>query len=71
LINIRIKIIAKRGLIYEGVETKECLNHFSDLNCEYIQGYYFSKPISENEFIEFIKNSLKISQPIKKSLFLK
>lgn len=51
-------------IVVEGVETKECLNHFSELHCEYIQGYYFSKPIPEDKFTEFIKNSLTVHQTV-------
>lgn len=41
-------------IVVEGIETKEMLQHFNDLKCDYIQGYYFSKPIPEKDFIEFI-----------------
>ena len=39
----------------EGVETKEALQQFIDLECDYIQGFYFSKPLPEQEFMEFMK----------------
>lgn len=41
-------------IVVEGVETKEMLERFSTLGCEYIQGYYFSKPLPREEFIKFI-----------------
>ncbi len=41
-------------IVVEGVETEHLVHKFSDLNCEYIQGYYFSKPIPEDEFIRFM-----------------
>lgn len=41
-------------VVVEGVETQEALEIFSGLQCDYIQGYFFSKPIPRNEFIEFI-----------------
>ena len=44
-------------IVVEGVETEQLVKRFSDLNCEYIQGYYFSKPIPESEFIRFMYNS--------------
>lgn len=43
-------------LVVEGVETEEMLKLFEDLHCHYIQGYYFSKPIPETEFITFVSN---------------
>ncbi len=45
-------------IVVEGVETAEMLKLFSDLRCEYIQGYYFSKPIPREEFVKFIQTSL-------------
>lgn len=44
-------------IVVEGVETAEMLKLFSDLECEYIQGYYFSKPIPREEFVKFIQAS--------------
>ncbi|MFW5794107.1 MAG: EAL domain-containing protein [Bacillota bacterium] len=43
-------------LLAEGIETKEQLE-FAKLNhCKYLQGYYFSKPLSINEFAKkFLK----------------
>lgn len=45
-------------IVVEGVETHEGVERFSEMQCEYIQGYYYSKPVPENEFTEFINNSL-------------
>jgi EAL domain-containing protein (putative c-di-GMP-specific phosphodiesterase class I) len=44
-------------IVVEGIETAELVQQFSDLKCEYIQGYYFSKPIPKEEFVSFIQNS--------------
>lgn len=41
-------------ILVEGVETEESLNRFTELQCEYIQGYYFSKPVPEEEFVKFV-----------------
>lgn len=41
-------------LVVEGIETREMLEHFTELKCDYIQGYYFSKPIPEVDFRAFI-----------------
>jgi diguanylate cyclase (GGDEF)-like protein/PAS domain S-box-containing protein len=37
-------------VIAEGVETKEDFMLLKALNCEYYQGYYFSKPLSKDRF---------------------
>lgn len=39
----------KMKVIAEGCETKEDLERLQRLNCEYCQGYYFSKPVSVEE----------------------
>ena len=38
------------GIVAEGVETTEQLNFLTSLNCDLIQGYLFSKPLSIEEF---------------------
>lgn len=38
----------------EGVETKEQLDFLRDCGCDYIQGYYFYKPLPEKEFAELL-----------------
>lgn len=42
-------------VVAEGVETKEQLEEMSQVGVDYIQGYYFSKPLSVYEFLAFIK----------------
>ena len=41
--------------IAEGVETEEQLETLKSLKCDYIQGYYFSRPLPEEEFLEYMK----------------
>lgn len=45
-------------IVVEGIETQQMVETFSNLNCDYIQGYFYSKPIPENDFVDFIKQSL-------------
>lgn len=44
-------------IVVEGIETENMVRQFSDLECEYIQGYFYSKPIPKTEFIKFIKSA--------------
>ena len=37
-------------VVAEGAETKAQVDALRDMKCDYIQGYYFSKPLSEEEF---------------------
>ena len=44
-------------IVAEGVETEEQYNFLKE-NCDEIQGYYFSKPLEEEEFIDkYLNNS--------------
>lgn len=42
-------------VVAEGVETKEQYDYLKKIGCDYIQGYYFSKPVPKEEFVEFIR----------------
>ena len=46
-------------IVVEGVETEELVKYFSHLECEYIQGYYYSKPIPKDDFVTFIRASIQ------------
>ena len=46
-------------VVVEGVETEVQLNEMKRLGVEYIQGYYFSKPLPTKEFLDFIKKNNK------------
>ncbi len=42
-------------IVAEGVETMEMVRTLDKLGCDYLQGYYFSRPVSQKDFIEFIR----------------
>jgi len=44
----------KLSIIAEGVEKIEHMNLLDSLNCEESQGYYISRPLPVNQFIEFV-----------------
>lgn len=46
-------------IVAEGIETKEQYDTMRTLDISYIQGYYFSKPIPEQEFLKFIKAKIE------------
>lgn len=39
--------------IVEGVETKEQVDFIKKINCDIIQGYYYSKPLSKEDFEDY------------------
>lgn len=56
-----IRMIKEMNLqiVVEGIETENLTRQFSDLKCDYIQGYYFSRPIPKDNFIAFIRQSME------------
>lgn len=38
--------------VAEGVETQEQANMIAELGCDYIQGYFYSKPVSASELVQ-------------------
>ncbi|MCM1257842.1 MAG: EAL domain-containing protein [Roseburia sp.] len=52
----------KLEIVSEGIETKEACETMERLNIGYIQGYYFSKPLPKDEFLQFIRKNMPASQ---------
>ena len=48
-------------MVAEGIETEEQYRKMEEIKINYIQGYYFSKPLPEKEFLDFLirENSRK------------
>ena len=44
-----------KQLVVEGAETREVIGALEDMGCDYIQGFYFSRPLPEGDFIRFLK----------------
>lgn len=53
--NLGIKVVA------EGVESKEQLLFLQDHGCDYIQGYYFSKPLNINKLKKYLQRKLDLT----------
>ena len=58
LVNASIAMAHGLGLkvVAEGVETEEQSNSLKIMNCDYVQGFYFSKPITPEELILKLEN---------------
>src|SRR5690606_13013964 len=60
---IRAIVLLAEGIglnvVTEGVETREQLEILQELNCDYCQGYYFSKPLDEDSLIQFMNEKFK------------
>jgi EAL domain-containing protein (putative c-di-GMP-specific phosphodiesterase class I) len=44
-------------VIAEGVETEEQLQKLKKLNCEYVQGFYFSEPVDSEKVDKLLRKS--------------
>ena len=49
-------------IVVEGVETQDLVDRFTALDCEYIQGYFFSRPIPKDQFVEFIRSNIPVNR---------
>ena len=50
----------KMSIVAEGVETYEQSEELIAMGFDYLQGYYYSKPISGKDFIELVSIDLKM-----------
>jgi len=48
--SLRLRVIA------EGVETEEQLRFLRELGCDELQGYFFSRPLAEDEFVRLLQD---------------
>ena len=56
LLKTSVEMVHEMGkkALMEGVETEAHIRILKELGCDYLQGYYFSKPIPQDAFIELI-----------------
>ncbi|MBQ9866692.1 MAG: EAL domain-containing protein [Lachnospiraceae bacterium] len=47
------------SMVSEGIETKEQVKAMEEMGVEYIQGFYFSRPVPEDSFPEFLMKNNK------------
>ena len=56
--NLNLKVLA------EGVETEGQLEILRDSGCDYIQGYYFSRPMPASEMLPFLQDRYLINEQL-------
>ena len=44
-----------KQFVVEGAETHEAVDTLKGMGCDYIRGFYFSKPLPADEFVRFIE----------------
>jgi EAL domain-containing protein (putative c-di-GMP-specific phosphodiesterase class I) len=55
--NLGIDVIA------EGVETTEQIDRLRALECEYVQGFYYSEPLPADQATDFLRRGQNIASP--------
>ncbi|PEQ39514.1 diguanylate cyclase [Bacillus cereus] len=50
------------SVVAEGIETEKQLKFLKKNNCKYMQGYYFSKPLTSKDFIRFLQKTPSMNQ---------
>ena len=52
---IRMMHDIDKKLVVEGVETEAAISELRNMSCDYIQGYYYSRPLSGDDLVSFLK----------------
>lgn len=56
---IQMAALLELAVIVEGVETKEQKDFLKSIGCEYVQGFYYARPMPWQEYEEELRNSEK------------
>ncbi len=58
IVEAMVELSHKLGIkvVAEGVEEKDQFSHLQGIQCDFIQGYYFAKPMPVKEFTQFVTN---------------
>ena len=43
-------------VLIEGIENRELLNYFIENGCDYVQGYYYTRPLPVQQLVDYIDN---------------
>ena len=55
----------RKELVVEGVETEKEAKACEDLSCDYIQGFFYARPLPAEEFVRFLREHNKAAPPEK------
>jgi EAL domain-containing protein (putative c-di-GMP-specific phosphodiesterase class I) len=60
---------AQMRIVTEGVETMEMLASLARIGCDFIQGYFFSKPVPYDQFMQYLNSghAEKVAEELKSS----
>ena len=60
--SIRMIKQMNRGILVEGVETEEQIKLLEPMGVNYLQGFFFSRPVPEDKFIEIISKNKPLEE---------
>ncbi|MBQ9043985.1 MAG: EAL domain-containing protein [Eggerthellaceae bacterium] len=66
IVESTIKLAQVLGLktVVEGVETAEEARRVTEMGCDLIQGYYYSRPLSKDDFEEYLRDNANEQQDV-------
>lgn len=50
----------KKSVVAEGVETKDQAERLIQMGCEFLQGYYYAKPMPAGAFLEYLRTAVTL-----------
>ena len=53
----------EKKTVFEGVETEAQRNFLRSINCDQVQGYFYSRPLIEEDFVNFVQSHYREPQP--------
>lgn len=56
---VRMMRSIEKQLVVEGAETRAAVDLLEKMDCDYIQGFYFSRPLPADDFIRFLEEQKK------------
>ncbi|MGN1340725.1 MAG: EAL domain-containing protein [Oscillospiraceae bacterium] len=62
-----LRTLSKK-IVVEGVETNEMAQMLIDMGCDHLQGYYYQKPVPEEEYISFLEKNRHAEEKSEKIL---
>ena len=54
----KLEIVFGKVAAHTGDKYNEMADKLAELGCDYLQGFYFSRPLPEDEFLKFLTKSM-------------
>lgn len=60
---IRMANWLKMPVVVEGAETAEQISFLKETDCDYVQGFYFARPMPEEDYTKLLHNAMTVEFP--------